>query len=359
MLKKNKTVLILTLILFLLAVVLAGNKRYLSTLQHKDADFAVMDTASVTKIFIADLDTNQVLLERHPEGWTVNTYYRANQQKVDIMLNTMMKLRVRGPVSRSSHDNVVKRMAGIAVKVEVYQIQPRINLFGRIKLFPHEKRTKVYYVGDNPRDNIGTFMYKEGAQHAYIMHLTGFVGFVMTRYSPLEDEWRDYTIFRKKMNEIQSVTIEFGEEPEQSYRIDRLDRHQFQITRLNDQTIMPEFDTLKLLNYLTAFSDIRFEALMNYLPVRHRDSITHMPFLHRIALNDIHGESVGITTFKKHHSTDHLEIEEQLIPVDHDRMYALVNEDRDFVLVQYFVFDKIVRPLSYFEPGIDGELSLW
>jgi len=36
---------------------------------------------------------------------------------------------------------------------------------------------------------------------------------------------------------------------------------------------------------------------------------------------------------------------------DRDRMYALINDDEDFVLIQYFVFDKILRPLSFFTRG--------
>ena len=37
------------------------------------------------------------------------------------------------------------------------------------------------------------------------------------------------------------------------------------------------------------------------------------------------------------------------IPVDHDRFYALINEGEDFVLMQYFVFDKVLQPLGYYE----------
>jgi hypothetical protein len=35
-------------------------------------------------------------------------------------------------------------------------------------------------------------------------------------------------------------------------------------------------------------------------------------------------------------------------PYDRDRLYALVNDGKDFTLVQYFVFDKILRPMSFF-----------
>lgn len=352
MFKKNRFALILTLTLLAVAAVLLISQNYSSTLQPKDADFAVLDTANVTKIFIADLDTNEVLLERGEKGWTLNKHYAANQHKVDVMLNTMLKLRVRGPVSKASHDNVVKRMAGIAIKVEVYQIVPLINIFDRIQLFPREKRTKVYYVGDVPKDNIGTFMLMEGADQAYITYITGFKGFVMSRYSPLEDDWRDHTIFRKRLNDIQSVRVEFNEEPYQSYEIEKVDRHQYKLTRLADQFVYPEYDTLRLLNFLTSFSDIRFEALLNNnMPLQQKDSIINSPFLHRITLVGTDGEVSAITTFTKKKYAEHLDIEEKLIPVDLDRMYALVNENKDFVLIQYFVFDKVLRPALYFEPG--------
>ena len=36
-----------------------------------------------------------------------------------------------------------------------------------------------------------------------------------------------------------------------------------------------------------------------------------------------------------------------LEPFDLDRAYALVNNGQDFVLIQYFVFDRIMRPLQY------------
>jgi hypothetical protein len=350
--KKNRFAIILTLGLLLLAALLVLNKKYTSTLQSKETDFAVLDTASITKIFIANLDTNQSLLERGEDGWTVNKIYRAQQQKIDALLNTMLKLRVRGPVSVASHDNVVSRMAGIAIKVEVYQIVPRINLFDRIKLFPREKQTKVYYVGDVPKDNIGTFMLKEGASTAYIMYLTGFKGFVMSRYSPIEDDWRDHSVFRKRLNEIQSVQIEYNENPDQSFKIEKTDRHNYTVTRLIDNHIYEEYDTIRLLNYLTSFSDIRFEALLNKgMLASKRDSIINSPFLHRITLVDVEGERNTVTTFAKKTNVDHLEIEEQLVPLDLDRMYALINENRDFVLVQYYTFDKLLRPAQYFEPG--------
>ena len=36
---------------------------------------------------------------------------------------------------------------------------------------------------------------------------------------------------------------------------------------------------------------------------------------------------------------------------DRDRMYALIEGGKDFVLIQNYVFDKVLRDVHYFEPG--------
>jgi len=320
-----------------------------STLSQKETAFGIQDTASITKIFIADLDTNEVLIERQGNRWTLNQIYQAQSRKVDLLLGTMMKLRIKAPVSQSAHDNVISRMAGLAVKVEVYQIVPRINLFGRIKLFPAEKLVRTYYVGDATKDNMGTFMLMDGAKTAYIVYLPGFRGFVSSRYTANADDWRDHTIFRHRLSEIKSIKMEFNREPEQSFLLETAGANAYTITRLSDQQVLQQYDTLNVLHYITSFSDVRFEALLNNkMPAEKKDSIISSPFLHRITLTDLSGKQTMITTFEKRQNHDHLEVDFRFVPVDLDRLYGLINENNDFVLLQYYTFDKLIRPISYF-----------
>jgi hypothetical protein len=39
---------------------------------------------------------------------------------------------------------------------------------------------------------------------------------------------------------------------------------------------------------------------------------------------------------------------DMLVPIDHDRFYALINDGQDFVLMQYYVFDRVLYPLSHY-----------
>ena len=70
--KKNRLAIIITSLLIIIAVVLLWNNRYLTSLRGEAYDFTVRDTASVTRLFFADMSGNQVLLERTEEGWKVN-----------------------------------------------------------------------------------------------------------------------------------------------------------------------------------------------------------------------------------------------------------------------------------------------
>lgn len=344
--KKNIFYLLLVL-LAIIAAVLIWNNRYLTTLEGDATDLAVRDTSAVTRIFLANMDTSEVLIERQGNQWLLNGEYKAQQRKVDQLLETMYKIRVRHPVPLASHDQVVARMSSLGIKVEVYQQVYRINLFDRLKLFRREKLTRVYYVGDVTKDNLGTYMLKEGAKQAFIMYLPGFRGFVMTRYTPVEGDWRDHVIFNSKLADIKSVELEFNEEPIKSFLIESTGKHSYRLTRTADQQELA-YDTLRVLNFLTSFSDVRFEALLTHiLPQARQDSIINSPFLHRFTLTTHSGETRHLTTYNKKILAQ--DIPEQDAVPDTDRIYGLLDNGKDLVLLQFFTFEKLLRPVKYYE----------
>lgn len=348
--KKNRIAVIFTIILIAIAVVLIWNNRYLTTLNGESADFMVWDTASITKVYLADRMDHETLLERVDKGWTLNKDYRAHPKKINQLFYTLYRVRIKRPVSLTSHDNVITQMASRSTKVEVYQNVPWINLFNKIKLFYHEKCTKVFYVGESTQDNIGTFMLREGADQAYVVFIPGFQGYISTRFPADPDDWRDHTIFHENLANIQSASVEFGDDPTRSFRVDNLGHHQYQLIRLVDDQSLP-FDTLKVINFLSAFSDVRFESLLNNITSQQRmDSIKNAQFLHRITLVNKDGKTISMRTFPKRQQTVN-SIPEEERAMDVDRMFAFINDDRDFVLVQYYIFDKMIKDVSYYQEG--------
>lgn len=348
--KKNKTLIILALALVIIAVLFAINKRY-TTLNNAESGFAVEDTSNVTKIFMVDKNNRSVKLTKIEVGrWLINDEHLAQNYNIIMLLGTIKGMTVRYPVPLAAKDNVIRRLASIARKVEIYQEVYRINLFDKIKLFPHEKLTRTYYVGDATQDNMGTFMQMEGASQPYVVYLPRLRGFIYTRFSTDEDDWRDHTIFKTPLQDITSIKMEFLEEPHESFIVESDEVGNFKMSSLLDGKQL-QYDTLKLLQFVSSFKDVRFESVLNNkLEPAYIDSIASGPMAHIITLTEKDGAESVVRTYRKGGFRELYDNEGvALEPFDLDRLYAYINDDKDFVLIQYFVFDKVLRTSSYLQ----------
>ena len=113
----------------LLVTAIAAGVRYMDTQEAAEiskaanaADFAIADTAAVDKIFIADKDGNQALLERSSgRYWKLNGTHFARKDAVDLLLKTFLRARVQRPVPQGELSTVNRLLAGRGKKVEIYQ----------------------------------------------------------------------------------------------------------------------------------------------------------------------------------------------------------------------------------------------
>lgn len=343
--KKNRKIIFAVIILAIIAAMFIFTRSD-STLNKNYKDFAIADTSLITKIYLVDKNNNSITLKKNSPGdWTVNGNHKARNSGIETILNTMQKIRVRQPVSKAAHNSVVRRLSSSSIKVEIYQMANRINLFGLVEWFPYEKLVKTYYVGGATQNNMGTIMLIEGSPEPYVVHIPRFRGFVATRYSTNMKDWRDFSIFKQQPADIESVSIEFPEKPELSYKIVAKNNNAFDVISLTNNQALQKYDTLKVLNFLSSFKNINFEALLNDKNPEFIDSVTSSTPFHIITVNEKSGKNKKIKTF---HKTYKEEAKEENSSYDLDRFYALVNEEKDFVLIQFYTFDKITRPINYF-----------
>ncbi len=346
--RKNRNILIIALILAIVAAILLLN-RSKKTLSADISEFSVTDTASVSRIFMADKSDNKVLLERTKEGkWTLNGKYDVHVENLNTFLQTICNLQVREPVARAAHNNIIKLLSTKSVKVEIYQNSHRIRL-GNYRFFPYEKLTKTYYIGDATMDNVGTYALIEGADTPVVLYMPGLRGYVATRFSTLESDWRVHTVFNKKLPEIKEIKLEFLENPEESFKVINNNNQNLSLFRLIDNQKINRFDTLQLMSLVNAFRNIRYEVLINDMDAVKKDSIVKSLPLHRVTIELNDGTKQTAKTFGRKLPVPEIDVfDGSTVTHDRDRMYALVNNDQDFVIVQYFVFDKILLPLSFF-----------
>jgi hypothetical protein len=353
--KKNRYILYAVILLAFIALIFFLTNST-NTFKRSHSNFAVDDTSNITMIFMSDKNNNTLKMTRKLPGydWVVNDKYTGHKFNINMLLETMLNIDVKEPVPMAAKNNVIRNLSANSVKVEIYQWVYRIHIFG-LRLFPHEKLTKVYYVGGATQNNRGTYMLMQDSPEPFVTYLPGLRGFVSPRYMPIEKYWRDYTVFRKNFDEIRSVKIEFPGIPDQSFMISKEQPRRIDMVTLADNKPVAGYDTLKVMNFLAAFRNLNFEAILNDLDPLKKDSIlTSQPFA-IITVTDTSGVSKTIKTFHKKNLDGSADLNGNPIPYDLDRAYALVNEGKDFVLIQFFVFDKVLRPAKFFMKGYKEE----
>ena len=146
--------------------------------------------------------------------------------------------------------------------------------------------------------------------------------------------------------------MDFPSKEDQSYRVNVNNSRDIQLISLENDKPVLSYDTLRMLNFLTAFQDLRFEALLNEQIDQHViDSVLSTRPRTIISLTDRDNKVNEVKIYyKKSFGSLYDKNGAALEPFDLDRGYATVNGGKDFVLIQYYVFDKVLRPLSWFIP---------
>ncbi len=339
------------IIITLIAVAVAGfavwllkNRTY-STLKN---EFVIPDTSVVTKIFLADMNNNTVTISRTKEtGWILNNGKAPIVENVDLLLKTFLTIRIKNPVSKTSNNTAVKRLATNAIKVEIYTTEPAVNIFG-LKLFTKERLKKIYYVGGPTQDNRGTIMKTGKGDKLYVTDIPGFNGYLTERFSPKIADWQNHIIFSEIVGNIKSVTVDLPETPNESYKIVNNQNRTFTILKAQDNySEAGPYDTIRVLDLLSAFNSIKYESLLDDMPKSRLDSLkSSIPFK-IVTLETFDGKTKTLKMYHRYNFDKITDTDGKPFPFDVDRMYGFAGDDTVPVTVQFFVTDNITRPLSY------------
>ena len=313
-------------------------------------DYHIEDTSSITRIFMADKQNQHVLLSRTGDStWIVDNSYEANQPMVNLLLETLNTMRIRQQVNRNAIPTVNKDLAARAIKVEVYQRKPLINWFGgRLRLFPHEKLSVTYFVGRETQDMMACYMFRKGDKAPYIIHIPGFRGFPTPRFITDPLKWRSHTIVDLDVRQIERVELTIPDLPEENFAVQR-EGDGFYLELSNHQRAS-YFDTARVAQMLSCFTYLNFDEFAAIVPNSFADSCVSGTPRTILRVTDTAGVTTTLSTFIKYNNPDDLMVmpdPEMYETFDLDRLYAIV-DNRDTVLIQYFIFDNILQPASYF-----------
>jgi hypothetical protein len=335
-LKSLLYVVVLIVLITITVIILRMNHK--STLSEESTQFSVKDTQNISKIFMADMSGKQVLLERKNNGWIVNGKYEANQDRIDLLLETIATIEVKNPVPLSAENNVIKEMSSSSIKAEIYTNK--------------KKPIKVYYIGGPTPDYLGTYMLLE-ARHKvpFVVHKPGLNGYLSEGYYFTDEaEWRTKKIFSYDPVDILQIQIQYFREPDSSFIFKNSGDNTYKIEALfKKNTLSFESDQKKIKRFLMGFSNLQYVEIHNIPRINQfRDSLSRQIPAIKVSVTDINKSVKTLFLYLK--QKDNRTKTETDLLYDPAYFYAIADDRSGQVFImQSMVLDRILWKLNDFK----------
>lgn len=329
----KSTKILIVIVAILAAVYVIFLTKPWSTLKSELKDFAIKDTAQITKFFLADKRGNSVTVAKNEKGiWMVDNTYEADVTKVNLILATMHEVTVRNPIPESAFNTVVANMATDGVKAEFYV---------------GDDCVKTIYVGSSTPDQLGTFMMIEGSSTPFVTHIQGFVGYLSPRFFPFAMKWKGRKLFNTPLEEVASVKVTYPAQPGNSFELKNTP------VTLLDGTGKPVTvaDEKFAKFYLSGFQNLYFEGYDEELTGFKADSIKQLTPFCIIELTRTDGKITRLQVNNKRvdeHTKIQYNEEGRILSSDTEKYYAFINDEKEVAYIQHYNFGRLFKTLHDF-----------
>jgi len=300
-------------------------------------DFAIEDTAAVSKIFLSKPDGKRILLTRtNGSEWMVNNSFPARKDAVELILKTLIDIKVNGVVAQDEMEYAIKTLATRGTKVEFYTTD--------------SKPEKTWYIGDPTTSRMGTQMLleKDGKKSSkpYITHLIMERGFLGTRFFLDETLWKDRIVMKCNPKEIKSIQINHTSDTSASYKIEQYELAKFRITNL-DNNSTSELPSQIAVPYFKEFFAVYYEYMDEKSPVTLLDSIYSALPRHKVMVTMMDGKTYDIKSYNMP-VQEGSELDGVVVDYHPERMYIYTSNlgSAVYPVVQNLTFDKLVPTLK-------------
>ena len=301
-----------------------------------DTTLTVDDTDKINRIFIAKKTGTNYTLEKREGVWYVNSKHRVRPAKIDYIMETLKRQRVKFIPTKGASENAVKSIASTGIKVETYDAAGNTVL--------------NFYVGGMTSDERGTYMIKEGSNQPYVMHIPSWEGGLRVRFWDEPENWRDRAVLRWDAKDIEYLKVDYPRNKSQSFEITK-EASVYQVRPVYEVTAVSKkiANPAAVQEYLKLYKSKISENFLN--DFQGRDSISSLVPFCEITVKGNGAEDQTVSFFPE---SINMEYEMPNVPGQvlankgSIERYYVNNSYGDFQLAQQLVFGKLFVPYSYF-----------
>jgi hypothetical protein len=309
-----------------------------STMEKRESSFAV-SPSYLTKIVLTNTKGQKMTLLKKQDNWWAQGTYPINEEALNMLLNTISKVTAIYPAPSKAQQYILTEIHKSGIKCELYNTDTT-------------QPEKVYWVGGTDAEATGSYllMVNDGvlARQPYFVRVTGTEIPIGNTYNPKLDRWRTRWIIKNDAATIQRLGVSYLHEPARSFTIERVNQDSFTIANHQGEVIsQPKLKYI--IQYLGFYSALSLESYENQSSIK--DSISHtLPFC-RVSLTRTDSSHTDIVIHYKpidQHTITQFDDDGKELLHDIERYLAFINEGKDFVLIQYYVWGKTWRSYDDF-----------
>lgn len=304
-------------ILLTITLVLIFNDKP-GTITGSEKNFAISDTASVTKIKY--VYKGEVLeLTRQKNMWVVNGKYEAKIQLVSATLKFLQQFNVISAVPKDAVKSAIEGLNEKSLQVTIEgEGEPMVQYsFCEIDSAPSK-----------------AFIMMQGSTKPYIANITGFDLPLLTIFSVDERMWRDRKIFTTGVEEMMMVGMAYPKNPENT----------FSIAIVNDTVQLKQGETVTrknilkeaVDNYFMNITNLKFDAIgADRLGMSYQNIKNEIPYAELVVKN----KNNKLETLKLYQIAD----KNSPSKINPDMVVGLVGNDTVPVQIKYTDVDPLLK----------------
>ncbi len=293
---------------------------------------AIKNTNQIYKITLKSKKGKEILLTRKDKNWEVNGKYNVRPAAINLLKETFEEVRVHAFVAKAAEKNVRNEMKVNAITVKAYDKKNQL--------------IKTLYIGGTAPGKIGTYFQQDNDDYIYVARIQNWEGLIRPRFMLNEEDWRDKSVFNFEAKTIKKVTVEYPDRPQYSFQIDQ-EGKDIEVTGFKGSTT-PEKPLIKpkALYYLKGFERLIAEAFET--ENRKRDSLIQTAPFCQIHLETTQGEKRKVDLYPIAGNILENEIDGTTKRAQVERYFASIDDNREFMLVQHMLFQRILAPIEFF-----------
>jgi len=338
--KKNiKTIIILLILAILGGIVFFNEQGVSETTNGPLRNFAVADTSNVSKFTISDTEGNLITITRDnaEKTWMVEgTEFKAKPENATLVLDAFKRTVIRQDLDEAKIKTTMNYLAVRHKKVAIYK-------------YGEDTPFKTWYIGNATADHQGTFMLlqkqTQKSSIPFIVYKPGMRGSLDARFFTSFVDWQYTGIYNYGVGETRKIEVINNEKPTESFVININSESALELQDA-ENNVISVFDTAQIAHYTTHFKKLHFNHVVTDHTQEQMDSVTKVQptITFKVTDNNNSTKTVDVWKIMELHEGDSIKT------LNPNYAFASVNKSKELVRIQYYQWDNVLKPLSYFLP---------